>query len=106
MKYFTKNNRYFVLESVDADHRPGSLLKGLHISFNVISLSICLTLGSLSFQAVMETELIINLKRQQFGIKLLSKGKEVVIFKTRIRNTYGAFFSLAHATENDFPIKN
>ena len=54
----------------------------------------------------MGTELIINLKRQQFGIKLLSKGKEVVIFKTRIGNTYGAFFSLAHATENDFPIKN
>lgn len=52
----------FALESVDADLRTGLVFKWLHISFSVGSLSISHTLGSLSFQVTVETELIMNLK--------------------------------------------
>lgn len=52
----------FTLKSVDADPRTGPVFKWLHISFYADSFFINLTLGSLSFQETMETEVIINLK--------------------------------------------
>lgn len=51
--------RGFVLEPVDTAPRTGSIFKWLHISFDAASLFINLTLGSLSFQGTMETEVII-----------------------------------------------
>lgn len=52
----------FVLEPIDTAPRTGPVFKWLHISFDAASLFINLTLGSLSFQGTVETEVIINLK--------------------------------------------
>lgn len=65
----------YVLESIDANLRTGPVLKRLHISFNVASHSISLTLGSLSFQGAMGTELMINLKDSNLVLRCCQRAK-------------------------------